>query len=209
MKREEISEAVGNISIQHIYEAGRYAAPQKRTRFTRGMHGRKVVAAAVLICAIMVCICSPSIARSMKGFYRDIVRWDGAVVGVEYENATDEVRIDAGGAVKEDGKLVLPLEVTLLDMSKEPYIRFMGEVALGDYQVLDEAGKEVYSVSGQQKTSGLLENGKAGIIQPLGVETLSTGTEYKLVIMSIYGLQKAEQPLKIKGHWECRFTVAE
>lgn len=209
MKREEISEAVGNISIQHIYEAGGYAAPKKRTSLTSGMHGRKIAAAAVLICAIMVCICSPSIARSMKGFYRDIVRWDGAVVGVEYENATDEVRIDAAVAVTEDGKLVLPLKVTLLDMSKEPYIRFMGEVALGDYQILDETGKEVYSASGQQGTSGLLENGKAGIIQPLEVETLSVGTEYKLVIKSIYGLQKAEQPLKIKGRWECRFTVAE
>lgn len=209
MKREDISEAVGNISIQHIYEAGGYAAPQKRTRFTRGMHGRKIAAAAVLLCASMVCICSPSIARSMKGFYRDLVRWDGAVVGMEYENATDEVRIDAAGAVKEDGKLVLPLEVTFLDRSKESCFRFMREVALGEYQVLDEAGKEVYSVSGQQEMSGLLENGKAGIIQPLGVETLTVGTEYKLVIMSLYGIQKAEQPLKIKGRWECSFLVAE
>lgn len=209
MKREEISEAVGNISIQHVYEAERYAAPHKRIRFTRGMHGRRIVAAAVLICAVMVCICSPSIAKSMKGFYRDIVRWDGAVVGVEYENATDEVRIDAAKAVRENGKLVLPLEITFLDMSKEPYLRFMGEVALGDYQILDEAGKEVSSVSGQQEISGLLENGKTGFSQPLGVETLSEGTEYKLVITSIYGLQKAEQPLKINGRWECGFTVAE
>ncbi len=46
-------------------------------------------------------------------------------------------------------------------------------------------------------------------MQPAGIETLSKGTKYTLVIDSIYGLQKAEQPLKIKGHWECEFTVGE
>ena len=24
---------------------------------------------------------------------------------------------------------------------------------------------------------------------------------------SVYGLQRAEQPLKMEGHWECEFTV--
>lgn len=27
-----------------------------------------------------------------------------------------------------------------------------------------------------------------------------------LVVESVYGLQKAEQPLVMKGHWECGFT---
>ena len=46
-------------------------------------------------------------------------------------------------------------------------------------------------------------------MQPTGIETLSKGTKYMLVVESIYGLQKAEQPLEMKGHWECEFIVSE
>ena len=84
-----------------------------------------------------------------------------------------------------------------------------GSVALGDYQIIDTSGTEIYSARGQQETVGELEDGKIAFMQPAGIETLSKGTKYMLVIESIYGLQKAEQPLEMKGHWECEFTVGE
>lgn len=60
-------------------------------------------------------ICIPSIASSVEGFDKDIVRWwDGAVGGTEYENATQEIQIQAALAVVEDGKLVIPLIVIFL-----------------------------------------------------------------------------------------------
>jgi len=210
MKREKISEAVGNIGIHHIQEAGCYTVTEKSIR---GLRGHKTaVAAAALLCVITVCFCIPSIAASVEGFYKDIVRWwDGAVVGTEYENATQEIQIEASTAVIEDGKWVIPLTVTFLEMgNKEPYIYLVdGEVALGDYQIVDGSGTEIYSALGQQETVGVLEDGKTVLMQPAGIGTLSKGTKYVLVIESIYGLQKAEQPLKMKGHWECEFTVDE
>lgn len=53
------------------------------------------------------------------------------------------------------------------------------------------------------------EDGKTPFMQPVGIETLSKGTKYMLVVESIYGLQKAEQSVEMKGHWECEFTVGE
>lgn len=212
MKRERISEAVGNIGIHHVQEAGCYDASGKPNRDLRRVWSKTAVAAAVLLCAISVCIYIPSIAASVEGFYKDVVRWwDGAVVGTEYENATQEIQIEASPAVVEDGKLVIPLTVTFLEMSKkEPYIYLAGGgVALGDYQIVDASRTEIYSAHGQQETIGELEDGKTVLMQPTGIETLSKGTKYMLVVESIYGLQKAEQPLEMKGHWECEFIVSE
>lgn len=210
MKRERISEAVGNIGIHYVQEAECYELSGKSNRILRGGWGKTAAAAAVLICAISVCICIPSIAASVEGFYKDIVRWwDGAVVGTEYENATQEIQIQASSAIVEDGKLVIPLTVTFLEMgNKEPYIYLVGgAVALGDYRITDASGIEVYSALGQQETVGELKDGKTIFMQPVGIETLSKGTKYMLVVKSIYGFQKAEQPLEMKGHWECEFTV--
>lgn len=212
MKREKISEAVGNIGIHYVQEAGCYATAQKPVGISRSVWGKIAAAATVLLCAGSVCFCIPSIAASVEGFYKDIVRWwDGAIVGTEYENATQEIQIEASPAVAENGKLVIPLTVTFLEMGKkEPYIYLVdGEIALGDYQIIDVSGTEIYSAPGQQEAIGILEDGTAVFLQPVGIETLSKGTKYTLVIDSIYGLQKAEQPLKLKGHWECEFTVGE
>lgn len=212
MKREKISEAVGNIGIHHVQEAGCYAAAEKHVSGSRRVWSKIAVTAAAFLCVVSVCFCIPSIAVSVEGFYQDIVRWwDGAVVGTEYENATQEIQIEASPAVIEDGKLVIPLTVTFLEMgNKEPYIYLVdGEVALGDYQIVDGSGTEIYSALGQQETVGVLEDGKAVFKQPVGIGMFSKGSNYLLVIESIYGLQKAEQPLKMEGHWECEFTVSE
>ncbi len=95
--------------------------------------------------------------------------------------------------------------------NKEPYISHIGGISCfqGIIKIIDTSGTEIYSDRGQQETVGELEDGKTAFMQPAGIETLSKGTKYMLVIESIYGLQKAEQPLEMKGHWECEFTVGE
>lgn len=213
MKREKISEAVGNIGLHHVQEAGRYDAAAKHVGLSRGAWKTVAVAATVLLCVGSACFCIPSAAVSIEGFYEDIVQWwDGAIVGTEYQNATQEIQIEASSAVvDEEGKLVIPLTITFSEMGeKEPYIYLAdGEIALGDYQIVDGSGTELYSALGQQEAVGVLEDGTAVFMQPVGMETLAKGAHYTLVIDSIYGLQKAEQPLKMNGHWECAFTVGD
>lgn len=208
MKREKISQAVGEIDIRYIQEAGEYTGMAEHIKPARGTRRRVAAAAAVLVCVAAVGICTPSAANSIKGFFRDIVRWDGAVTGEEYEHASNEVTVDVSMAVMENGKLVLPVEITFLDMDAAPF-RIVEEVALGDYQIIDASGKEVFAASGQQGVSGVMRNGKAVCKQPLGMEGLSEGEEYTLAVRSVYGICKAEQPLQLKGHWECRFVIRE
>lgn len=212
-KREKISEAVGNIGIQYVQEAGCYDAAKRPAKRARGMWGKVAVAATVLLCAGSVCLCMPSSAVSIGGFYQDIVRWwDGAIVGTEYENATEEIQVEASSAVVDkNGKLAIPLTITLSEMGKKEPYRYLadGEIALGDYQIIDASGVELYAAIGQQEAAGELADGAAVFLQPAGIETLAKGTTYTLVIDAIYGLQKAEQPLKMSGHWECQFTVGD
>lgn len=211
MKREKISQAVGNIDIRHIQEAEYYSA-SNNIKISKGIWTKTAAASAVILCAASVYFCYPAIAGSSNGFLKDIIRWwDGAVVGSEYENATDEIRITTSKAIVEKGNAVIPLEITFLEMgNKEPYIYLIGgEVSLGDYHIADAEGNELYSKRGQQETSGLLKDGTASFMQPLDIHTLSKDTKYKLVIESIYGLQKAEQPLKMKGKWECEFIISD
>lgn len=215
MKKETISEAIGGISMRHIREAGDCAVAEntdlksragKRTAFGRRFL-RVAAASAVLMAGIMVCVSTPAVAEPIKGYFHDIMRWDGAVVGLVYENATNEIQIDAGKAVSEDGRTVLPLSFTLLDQTKEPYRRAMEEIALGDYRVLDPSGNEAIAASGQQEEIGSLEGGRASLVQTFDAPELLAAGKYTLVIESVYGLKKAEQPLRLEGHWECVFTV--
>ena len=41
---------------------------------------------------------------------------------------------------------------------------------------------------------------------PIKDAKLNTNESYLLVIDTIYGLSKADQPLKITGNWKCEFT---
>lgn len=209
MKREKISQAVGNISTRHIQEAGCYTVTKKPVRWVWRWK-TTAVAAVALCCMLSVCFYMPMAASSVKGYFRDIVRWwDGAVTGVEYENAAQEINIEASAVVIRDGKLMIPLKVRFMEMeTKEPYHYLEGgEIALGDYQILDDDGNGLYTACGMQPAAGQCKNKTAEWMQPAGVETLSKGKTYRLVITSIYGLQKAEQPVKIKGHWECAIHI--
>ena len=74
MKRERISEAIGNIGIHHVQEAGCYNMAGKHNRRKKGGWSKTAVAAAILFCVISVCLCIPSIASSIEGFHKDVVR---------------------------------------------------------------------------------------------------------------------------------------
>ena len=51
------------------------------------------IAAVLTLCLVIVCM-SP-LASSIRGFFRDIVLFDGAITGTQYENATNEIIVNA------------------------------------------------------------------------------------------------------------------
>ncbi len=205
MKKEMISLTIGDIESRYIEEAELYSADEKQAKSQKTVWRRAAIAVAAVLCIALIGI--PAAAGTFEGFFRDITRFDGAVVGVTYENATDEISIEVSGANASG----MSVDIILLEMgSKEPYKYLAGgEMALGDFKILNSRGVEVYSVEGVGEQSASIEDGKAVISYAIEPQVLASGEKYTLVIESVYGLQKAEQPLKMSGHWEVGFVVSE
>ena len=66
----------------------------KRTTFFR----KPIVAVASLaLCICLTGISAMAATGKLQGFFKDITRWDGAVVDTSYEQATNEVEVKAMG----------------------------------------------------------------------------------------------------------------
>ena len=97
MKREYISDTIGNISTRHIQEAENYEPSQKKNCFFKRPFGRAMVAAVLALCLIVggIGVFSP---------------FDGMVV-TAYAHGTDE-EITAAGAVINTGTISNTGEMT-------------------------------------------------------------------------------------------------
>lgn len=152
---------------------------------------------AIMAAVLVLCICLPiaGAAAGNTGFFRDVMRGT-AVVGTEYEQATAEIAVDA---VFRNGELTVTANFLIPDAF--PY-RECEELAVGSYRIMTGDGKIV--AEGEKSENVVIINGQA--IMPIPIEALSPG-DYIVQIDAFIGSKKAEQPLPIKGFWECEFTV--
>lgn len=163
----------------------------------RKINNRKpmVAAASFVVCLVLTGVTVLAASGKIGGFFKDIVRWDGAVTGTTYEQATDEVELKITEIAD-----ALTIEMTLLQPNVVPY-SFFDVVGIGEYKVLDTNGKTV--LKGEATESAEIVEGKVTVHIPL--EQISGG-KYKLVVTELIGSAKAEQPLAMSGNWECEFV---
>lgn len=150
------------------------------------------------IAAVLVlCICFPiaGMAAGNSGFFRDIMR-GSTVVGLEYEQATGEIAVTA-----EYSEERVAVKAVLLAPEKAPF-SVLEELSAGNCRIVDAEGKTVAEIVGSE--SAVVSGGQAILSFP--VERLDAGV-YVVRIDSFTGSAKAEQPLTMKGFWECGFTV--
>lgn len=157
----------------------------------------------VAVAALALCLCVTGVSAlaatgKLQGFFKDIKRWDGAVTGSTYEQATDEVEI----AITEVTDS-LEVNITFVDAQKVPYSVFE-TLGIHNYQILDKTGKAV--VKGAETAAVAISNGQVQL--SISLEEVPAG-EYKLVVTELVGGSKADQPLVVKGTWECGFTKGE
>lgn len=148
--------------------------------------------------AVALCLCIggvTAIAATGKGFFKDVTRWDGAITGTAYEQATEEISI----AVTEVTD-TLTVVATIVNPTIVPYMTF-NEMRIGSYKIVDSFGNVV--VEGVLNEMVPYENGQITVSIP--IESLESGT-YKLIVDSFVGGSKADQPLNMSGNWECEFT---
>ena len=166
---------------------------------------RTLALVAVLALCIITVTMSP-LANSIKGFFSDIVRFDGAVTGTKYENATNDIKVDVLELTSEYGNVIIPLDLTFENPTEAPF-PYIQEVAVSEYKILDSNNKEVIKtkVSAEDGDKGTVSDGKVLVNLSLNDAKLKSGEQYTIVIDKMYGLSKADAPLHIIGTWKCNF----
>ena len=147
-----------------------------------------------LVAVLVVCVISVGavVANHFRGF-KDVTKGT-AVVGTVYDEATERVKLDA--EVKDN----LIVSAEFVEFNKPPYTE-IDVMDISSYKIVDSSGKVVNE--GTAKSTSDFENGKVSFELPL--DNVASG-EYKLVINEFVGSKKADQPLPIKGTWECSFV---
>lgn len=154
-----------------------------------------VAVASLALCLFFTGVTVLAASGQLKGFFKDIKNWTGAVTGTSYEQATDEITVKVVEVTDE-----LTVQATMVNPSAAPY-GFIEEFGIHSFVVKDMSGKVV--LKGSATTMVEIDNGQATIKIPL--ENLAAGT-YTLVIDAFVGSSKADQPLVIHGDWEYEFT---
>lgn len=149
---------------------------------------------AVLAVCISLSVTALAAAGTLKGFFRDITNWQGAVVGTSYEQATDEIVVNVTANGDE-----LTVLATFVDPQIFPY-REVEKLGIASYRIVDTNGK---TVSEGAVASAEVVNGCTAI--SIRLDDLDSGS-YRLMISAFVGEKKAEQPLNINGNWECEFS---
>lgn len=184
-------------SKMEVQNRNRYYTEMEKKRMRKNKQSfRKPMAAAVIaVCFCMIGVTALASGGKLEGYFKDIVRWDGAVVGTSYEQATDEIKVRV---ISEVDELIVEIEMTEPD--KAPY-SCLETFKIGKYEMADANGKIV--VESNETKDIEIVNGRAEFILPIA--ELSSGN-YKLLISEFVGSAKAEQPLVLSGTWECEFT---
>lgn len=166
--------------------------------------------------ALFICFALGAAAAGRYGFFSDIVRWDGAVTGAQYENATKEIDAEVISA----GNGVVTVSAVLLRPDAVPYSE-EERLGIGSYEIIDSDGNVVakgepakYSEIIDSEGNIIKKNGAAEFAEisdgraeiKISAEGIESGN-YKLIISSFIGVKKADKPLNICGEWECEFSV--
>ncbi|MBR4983066.1 MAG: hypothetical protein IKY94_10955 [Lachnospiraceae bacterium] len=153
----------------------------------------------VAVASFAVCVCLMGVTAlaatgKLEGYFRDIKRWDGAVVGTAYEQATDEVEMNI---IEVSDKLVV--EITMVNFKEAPY-SFFEMFGIKNYKIVDANGKVI--VENENLEMSAIANNKVLVNVPL--DDVGNG-EYTLIVSELVGGSKADQPLGLDGTWECSF----
>ena len=153
-----------------------------------------VAVASFVLCVCLMGVTALAATGKLEGYFRDIKRWDGAVVGTAYEQATDEVELNI---VEVSDKLVV--EITMVNFKEAPY-SFFEMFGIENYKIVDANGNVI--VENENLEMSAIANNKVLVNVPL--DDVGNG-EYTLIVSELVGSAKAEQPLGLTGTWECSF----
>lgn len=154
-----------------------------------------VAVASLTLCFCLAGVTALATTGKLQGFFKDIKRWDGAVIGTSYEQATDEINMRV---ISMSDELTVTAEMVKPNVAPYSVFETMG---IGNYKIVNEDGKVV--VEGLATEFTEIVEGEATMVIP--VSDLGSGN-YKLVVSEFVGSAKADQPLVLSGTWVCEFV---
>ena len=190
----DLNEAIKNMEANSMNKA--------KSRMTM----KRTLAIAAVLALSFVTVTLTPLASSIRGFFSDIVRFDGTITGTQYENATNDIKVSILELTSENDNII-PLELTFENPTEAPFPYIQG-VSVAEYKIFDSTNKEIVKVklSAEDGDKGTVSDGKVQVNLSLNDEKLISGEEYTIVIEKMYGLSKADAPLHITGTWRCKFT---
>ena len=153
-----------------------------------------VAVASFALCVCLMGVTALAATGKLEGYFRDIKRWDGAVIGTAYEQATDEVELNI---IEVSDKLVV--EITMVNFKEAPY-SFFEMFGIKNYKLVDANGKVI--VENENLEMSAIANNK--VLVNVTLDDVGNG-EYTLIVSELVGSSKADQPLGLAGTWECSF----
>ncbi len=168
---------------------------------------KRAIAIAAVLALCLVTVCMTPLANSIRGFFSDIVRFDGAITGTRYENATNDIKVDVLELTTENGNVIIPVELTFENPTEAPF-PYIQEVAVSEYKIFNSNNKEVIKAKlpAEDGDKGTVSDGNVLVNLLMKDDKLKSGEEYTIVIEKMYGLSKADAPLHITGTWKCKFV---
>ena len=152
------------------------------------------MAAALVLCVCVTGVTAMASTGKLQGFFKDITRWDGAVVGTAYEQATEEIAVSIEEVSDE-----LNILVIIEEPEKPPYL-YSELFGIASYRIEDMSGNVIIS----ENSFGERTTFDSQMSFKIPLSGISNG-KYKLVIEQFVSEKKADQPLGIRGNWECEF----
>lgn len=194
IKEIELSEDRKERIIKKCYEKMEESVMSKNVQVRNCFKRPMVAVATFAICLCLTGVTALAATGKLQGFFKDIVRWDGAVIGTTYEQATEEMELRA--SVVSDSLVV---EMIMANPNTVPYMT-LETLGIGQYKIVDGNGNTI--VEKGVTESAEITDGRANVA--ISLSEMASG-EYKLIVNTLVGGAKADQPLAISGNWECEF----
>ncbi len=188
---------------------------------------RNVVAASLLLLGVIVTANTTSIATSIKGYFEDVTNGNGTVVGTQYTAGVDDFSMESGTVIESENHLLVPLTVTLHNITVEPFAS-MESLGVREVLLVDDSNNEVGKFEVQEeeglrsKMSFELEEKEKLLSEIPAIsdssrifkvnlliddKSLFKEQQYKLKIQSLYIYKPADAPLQINGNWEIDIPI--